>query len=220
MLRRLFSIFDPHTMYGIDFNWGFFFFFFYLFTFRVYVKKRGIFLALKRVRRFVISDLSSTMGKISFVVVFFYRIFILLSVSNFLGLIPYIFPVTRHLSLILSLSFIFWVSLFVVTLAYNFTSLIRHLVPEGTPYALIILMVLIETLRYLIRPLTLSIRLTANMIAGHLLVVLLRTFLCKIRYLGKGFLFLGGVGLTLLERIVIFIQAYVFTVLLSLYFAD
>jgi len=98
--------------------------------------------------------------------------------------------------------------------------MLAHLVPVGTPAALIPFMVLIELVRTVIRPLTLSVRLAANMIAGHLLIVLLRRQ-------GQGatppaiILLMVALGcLVSLEVAVSFIQSYVFRVLRTLYFSE
>merc|ERR1711942_474967 len=120
----------------------------------------------------------------------FIRIFFLIIFSNFIGLLPYVF--TRFRS---------------------------HLVPSGTPPALIPFIVLIERVRNIIRPGTLSIRLAANIVAGHLLLTLLGS---QGPNIGSffAFLFLGLYLLLLLEVGVACIQAYVFTVLSSLYLSE
>jgi len=107
-----------------------------------------------------------------------------------------------------------------VRLFYNFKNFIIHLVPEGRSFLLIPLIVLIESLRRIIRPFTLSIRLGANIIAGHLLMVLVNDF-CKSLPLDKLlFCGAGSLALSLLERVVIIIQAYVFIILISLYYSE
>merc|ERR1711979_34916 len=83
-------------------------------------------------------------------------------------------------------------------------------------YFFSIFLVLIESIRRLIRPLTLMIRIRANITAGHLLIVLVSRFFVKLD-LGSGWLlFMGNIGLRLLESMVIFVQAYVFVILLRL----
>lgn len=94
-----------------------------------------------------------------------------------------------------------------------------HLVPMGTPFALINFMVIIERVSNVIRPITLSVRLAANMIAGHLLIVLLGSAVTiKLWSVCFGVISLGL--LFLLETAVAFIQAYVFIVLVGLYSAE
>lgn len=95
-----------------------------------------------------------------------------------------------------------------------------HLVPLGTPYALMPFIVLIETVRNVIRPLTLSVRLAANIVAGHLLLTLLRSQCSHISMTLISFLILALVLLATLESAVALIQAYVFGVLSTLYVAE
>ena len=89
--------------------------------------------------------------------------------------------------------------------------------PKGTPYVLVPFMVLIEIVRNLMRPLTLSIRLAANMVAGHLLLALVRGPMPSISIVLLGAAFVALVALIVLELGVSFIQAYVFMTLSSLY---
>lgn len=95
-----------------------------------------------------------------------------------------------------------------------------HLIPQGTPSALIPFIVLIETISNLIRPGTLAVRLTANIIAGHLLIVLLSSATPLTPFFLSPILFNAQVALSLLETAVAFIQAYVFSVLVTLYIAE
>jgi len=95
-----------------------------------------------------------------------------------------------------------------------------HTVPQGTPTILINFIVLIEITRNLIRPITLCVRLTANMIAGHLLISLLRSFIIGLTTPYHLLLRLTPIILTTLERAVALIQAYVFATLVTLYAAE
>jgi len=102
----------------------------------------------------------------------------------------------------------------------NINYFLSHLVPTGTPYILIPFIVLIEIVRTVIRPITLSVRLAANMVAGHLLMVLIRGPMALISNV-LIILTLGGLLLLiLLELAVSFIQRYVFSTLLSLYIIE
>lgn len=103
-----------------------------------------------------------------FISVFFFILF-----SNFMGLIPYIFTSTSHLSVTLVLSLPLWLGTMIWSVVFQYNSLLAHLVPTGTPAALMPVMVIIETVRNIIRPATLAIRLAANIVAGHLLLTLL-----------------------------------------------
>jgi len=95
--------------------------------------------------------------------------------------------------------------------------ILSHLVPQGTPNALIIFIVLIELVRNLIRPITLSVRLTANLIAGHLLISLLGGAIIRVTAFTGVFFIVIPLLLTVLELAVACIQAYVFITLITLY---
>lgn len=95
--------------------------------------------------------------------------------------------------------------------------MLAHLVPTGTPAALMPVMVIIETVRNIIRPATLAIRLAANIVAGHLLLTLLGSQGPNLAGAVLIVLFIGLVLLLLLEVAVACIQSYVFTILSSLY---
>lgn len=101
------------------------------------------------------------------------RILYYVILNNFLGLCPYIFTATRHLSVTCMLAIPLWVGHVAFSWINLTNNILAHLVPLRTPYALIPFMVLIELIRNRIRPLTLSVRLAANIIAGHLLLTLL-----------------------------------------------
>src|SRR6267378_2397434 len=94
-------------------------------------------------------------------------------INNFFGLYPYIFTYSRHINFTLTLSIPIWVAAFIFGLINKPNKVISHLIPLGTSYALTPFMVCVETIRNIIRPLTLAIRLATNMIAGHLLLTLL-----------------------------------------------
>jgi len=147
-----------------------------------------------------------------YISIFFFILF-----SNFIGLMPYIFTRTRHLSLTLALSLPVWLGSMLISIIYQYNNLLAHLVPTGTPRFLMPLIVVIETVRNVIRPATLAIRLAANMVAGHLLLTLLGSQGPSLAGVGLAGLFIGLVLLLLLEVAVACIQSYVFTILGSLY---
>jgi len=150
----------------------------------------------------------------------FIRLLIFIFFSNFLGLIPYIFTATSHFSITLSLSLPLWIGRMMISIVYQYNSLLAHLVPRGTPRFLIPVIVIIETVRNIIRPATLAIRLAANIVAGHLLLTLLGSQGPLLSFLPLLILFVGLVLLLLLEVAVACIQSYVFTILSSLYLGE
>ena len=146
--------------------------------------------------------------------------FFFIFVNNFLGLFPYIFARRRHLSFALRIALPLWGGHIVLSWVKQPTFALAHLVPKGTPGALIRFIVLIELVRNVIRPLTLSVRLIANMTAGHLLLCLLRSNV-SISRLSSSILVLSAlVVLAILEIAVSLIQAYVFTLLSTLYLEE
>merc|ERR1711908_162366 len=163
------------------------------------------FIVKKEVLNLVISDLRAGMKNLLFLLIFFVSYFFFLMINNYLGL---------------NIRLIFWVAMFFLNITFNIKNYLSHLAPEETSYALLPLMVVIETLSNLIRPFTLAIRIRANIIAGHLLLVLVRGFLAKVIIIGFPVLYFGTTILILLETIVIAIQAYIFTILISLYFSE
>nr|YP_001054820.1 ATP synthase F0 subunit 6 [Olisthops cyanomelas]BAF46849.1 ATPase subunit 6 [Olisthops cyanomelas] len=139
---------------------------------------------------------------------------------NILGLLPYTFTPTTQLSLNMALAVPLWLATVIIGLRTQPTAALGHLLPEGTPPLLIPILIVIETISLLIRPLALAVRLTANLTAGHLLIQLIATgtlvlfsLMPPVALLTATVLFL----LTLLEVAVALIQAYVFVLLLSLY---
>nr|BBC54760.1 ATPase subunit-6 [Tanakia lanceolata] len=142
---------------------------------------------------------------------------------NMLGLLPYTFTPTTQLSLNMGLAVPLWLATVIIGLRYQPTTALGHLLPEGTPIPLIPVLIIIETISLLIRPLALGVRLTANLTAGHLLIQLIATavfvlmpMMPTVAILTATVLFL----LTLLEVAVAMIQAYVFVLLLSLYLQE
>lgn len=144
------------------------------------------------------------------------NIFLIILLINIRALIPYNFTPTAHLSVNIVISLTIWVSIMLWGWLKSFKDIIIHLTPTSTPISLINFIVLIESTRNIIRPITLSVRLTANMVAGHLLISLLSRFsiISNINILTRiVFIYI----LSILEIIVAIVQAYVITVLLILY---
>merc|ERR1719438_591459 len=104
-----------------------------------------------------------------------------------------------------------------ISIIFQYNNLFAHLVPVGTPRFLIPVIVVIESVRNIIRPLTLSIRLAANIVAGHLLLTLLGSQGANLSFITLIVLFISLYLLLLLEVAVACIQSYVFTILNSLY---
>ena len=149
--------------------------------------------------------------------IIFVGLFRFIVFNNFLGLLPYVFTRTRHLTITLTLALPFWASFILYGWLTRTEFIFSHLVPLGTPDALIPFIVLIETVRNIIRPRTLAVRLAANMIAGHLLLTLLGNTGNSLLLPLLSILIFAQILLLILEAAVAVIQAYVFAVLRTLY---
>nr|YP_001023788.1 ATP synthase F0 subunit 6 [Tigriopus californicus]ABI33103.1 ATP synthase F0 subunit 6 [Tigriopus californicus] len=137
--------------------------------------------------------------------------------SNISGLLPYVFASTAHLSFTLSLALPLWLGQILLSMYRQPLWVLSHFVPEGAPMVLGPFMVLIEIISNIIRPLTLAVRLFANLTAGHILVVLLSSTCGGFStFLGLSMLVL----LFVLELAVCIIQGYVFSTLNILYFSE
>ena len=143
-----------------------------------------------------------------------YGVFWILLRCNFGGMVPAGFRVSRQLSVGLSLGFIWWLWSVFRGLCFNWKEFLAHLLPTSTPLLLCPLMVLIERVRILIRPVTLAVRLVANITMGHLVLSLIGAG----SIIGIGSLAFGAY--VLFEFFVCGLQAYVFTLLVSLYRMD
>lgn len=219
MITNLFSVFDPSTtLFNLSLNWirTFIGFIFIPSIFWIIPSRYNLvwnYIITKLHIEFKILINSNYNGR----TLIFISLFSTILFNNFLGLFPYIFTRSSHMVISLTLALPLWLSFIIYGWLLNSQHIFIHLVPQGTPSLLISFMVCIETIRNIIRPGTLAIRLTANIIAGHLLITLLgNTGSCIINYLVV-LLLIRQILLLILERAVAIIQSYVFTVLRALY---
>jgi len=155
---------------------------------------------------------------IPFIIFIFILTFTSVRRINFIGLTPYTFTPSRRISITLSLALIVWLFIEVGYFVSALGRFLSHLVPAGTPNILIPLIVLIELVRNFIRPITLSVRLAANIVAGHLLIRLINGGSLSLSR--AIFIILGGLILFFLEIAVAFIQGYVFRTLSVIYTSE
>ncbi|PPR79267.1 MAG: ATP synthase subunit a [Alphaproteobacteria bacterium MarineAlpha2_Bin1] len=165
----------------------------------------------------MVRDNASQDGKPYFPFIFTLFIFILF--SNVLGLIPYSFTVTSHIIVTFALAMVVFIGVTIIGLVKHRIKFFTLFVPKGIPLALAPLLIIIELISYLVRPITLSVRLFANMMAGHTLLKVFGGFVVALGFLGIGPLVVT-VALYGLELIVACLQAYVFAVLTCLYLND
>lgn len=143
--------------------------------------------------------------------------------TNLVGLLPYSFTPTTQLSINLGMAIPLWAGTVVLGFRHKTKASLAHFLPQGTPLPLIPILVIIETISLFIQPIALAVRLTANITAGHLLIHLIggaTLALINISITVSFITFIILVLLTVLEFAVALIQAYVFTLLVSLYLHD
>ena len=158
---------------------------------------------------------------------FVFSLFMFILFGNLLGLFPYAFTFTSHIVVTFALAAIVFVVITAVALLIHGKHFFSYFFPEGAPKALAPLIIPIEVISYLSRPVSLAVRLFANMVAGHVMLKVFATFVVLI---GGSAGALGLLGATLplavnvalvgFEILVAFLQAYVFAILTSIYLHD
>ena len=139
---------------------------------------------------------------------------------NMLGMLPYSFTVTSHIIVTLIMAIFIFVAVTIIGFLKHGFGYLKLFVPSGVPIILLPLITVIEIISYLSRPVSLSVRLFANMMAGHTMLKVFGGFVISLGMLG-GWLPLGfSVALTGLEILVAFLQAYVFAILTCIYLND
>nr|QQW47704.1 ATP synthase F0 subunit 6 [Urva javanica] len=143
--------------------------------------------------------------------------------TNLLGLLPHSFTPTTQLSMNLGMAIPLWAGTVIMGFRHKTKSSLAHFLPQGTPLPLIPMLVVIETISLFIQPMALAVRLTANITAGHLLIHLIGGATLVLMNISTSIAFITFIILillTILEFAVALIQAYVFTLLVSLYLHD
>ena len=150
---------------------------------------------------------------------FIFTLFMFILFANFLGLIPYSYTVTSQIIVTFALAAVVFIGVNIVGIVRHGFHFLRLFVPQGVPAPLLLLLVPIELLSHCIKPFTLSIRLFANMLAGHTMLAIFGGFAASIGLLG---IFPLGINVLLvaLEVLVAALQAYVFAILTCLYLSD
>jgi len=150
---------------------------------------------------------------------FIFTLFMFILFSNLLGLVPYSFTVTSHIVVTFALAMVVFIGVTIIAVARHGLKFLTFFVPPGLPIVLAPLLVPIEVISYLARPITLSLRLFANMMAGHTMLKVFGGFVVALGLFGFApFVFI--IAIYALELIVAVLQAYVFTVLTCLYLND
>ena len=175
---------------------------------------------------FIASMISDNIGKegmkyFSFV----FTLFLFILLGNLLGMFPYSFTWTSHIIVTFSIAFFIFLGVTAIAIhKHGIVKFAKFFAPAGVPRPMLILLIPIELISYLSRPISLSVRLFANMMAGHTLLKVIAQFVFT---LGAASFIVGGiiplgflVALTGLEIVIAFLQAYVFAILTCLYIND
>lgn len=150
---------------------------------------------------------------------FIFSLFMFILFGNMLGMIPYSFTYTSHLVVTLGMAMVVFIGTTIIGFVKHGFHFFSFFLPHGTPWYIAPLLIPIEVLSYFTRPVSLSLRLFANMTAGHTMLKVFASFVVTMGLLGVVPL-LAAVALTGLEFLIAFLQAYVFTVLTCIYLND
>jgi F-type H+-transporting ATPase subunit a len=156
---------------------------------------------------------------------FVFALFIFIFVSNMLGMIPGFFTVTSHIIVTAALAAVVFLTVLVVGFAKNGLRFLKLFVPSGVPWYVLWFVALIEIISFLSRPVSHSVRLFANMLAGHITLKVFGGFVVMLLSAGSFAVLapiplLMAIAITALEVLIAFLQAYVFAVLTCMYLND
>jgi len=166
----------------------------------------------------MISDTAGSKAKPYFPFIFSLFMFVLF--CNMLGMLPYSFTVTSHIIVTFALAAVIFVGVTIIGFVNHGVGYLKLFIPSGVPVFLLPLIVIIEIISYLSRPVSLSVRLFANMMAGHTMLKVFGGFVISLGIIGGWLPLSFAVALTGLEILIAFLQAYVFAILTCIYLND
>ena len=166
----------------------------------------------------MISDTAGSKAKPYFA--FIFSIFMFVLFCNMFGMIPYAFTVTSHIIVTFILASFIFIGVTIIGFMKHGLRYLKLFVPSGVPAVLLPLIVVIEIISYLSRPVSLSVRLFANMMAGHTMMKVFGGFVISLGIVGGWLPLSFSVASTGLEILVAFLQAYVFAILTCIYLND
>uniref|UniRef100_UPI0030FED3C8 ATP synthase F0 subunit 6 n=1 Tax=Egeirotrioza xingi TaxID=3132083 RepID=UPI0030FED3C8 len=222
MMTSLFSMFDPTTKFNMQLNWTMMIIVFIIMPYPYWKSLSRSSMVMNIIINVLNKEFNALFKKMILMkgtTLIFISLFLIILINNLTSNYPYTFCCPAQLCFSLSLSIPIWSSIIVFYWLSLTKSMLSHLVPAGTPYILMPLMVIIEMISNLIRPLALAVRLTANLIAGHLLMALLGNMMNFNQKLWLLILILQAMFL-FFEIMVAMIQSYVFSVLMTLYSSE
>ncbi|MGI9420256.1 MAG: F0F1 ATP synthase subunit A [Geminicoccaceae bacterium] len=151
---------------------------------------------------------------------FIFSLFMFVLFCNMLGMVPYSFTVTSHIIVTFALAAFVFLGVTLIGFIKHGIGFLKFFVPSGVPVVMLPLLVVIEVISYLTRPVSLSVRLFANMMAGHTMLKVFASFVVGLGILGGWAPLAFMVAFTGLEILVAFLQAYVFAILTCIYLND
>nr|YP_009654749.1 ATP synthase F0 subunit 6 [Caystrus obscurus]QCI09304.1 ATP synthase F0 subunit 6 [Caystrus obscurus] len=220
MMTNLFSTFDPATSSTYSMNWLSTFMLFFIMPYPFWNLPSRMIVLINMITEKLHNEFKMLLNKSEGMTLITISLFMFILINNFMGLLPYVFTSSSHLTFSLTMALPLWMSMMIFGWFNNTKSMFAHLVPLGTPNMLMPFMVMIETISNIIRPGSLAVRLTANMIAGHLLMSLLGNKSLNISNMMLPIIIIIQMGLMMFEAAVAIIQAYVFSVLSTLYTSE
>ena len=166
----------------------------------------------------MISDTAGSKAKPYFPFIFSLFMFVLF--CNMLGMLPYSFTVTSHIIVTFALAAVIFVGVTIIGFVNHGVGYLKLFIPSGVPVVLLPIIVIIEIISYLARPVSLSVRLFANMMAGHTMLKVFGGFVISLGIIGGWLPLSFTVALIGLEVLIAFLQAYVFAILTCIYLND
>lgn len=188
-------------------------FFIYLFNVKFYTYPRFLNIFIKKINLFV----KNTYNIIKYYLNLFNYLFIILLFINIFGNFPFIIVPSNFYSFTITIRIILWLRLIIVSFIRIYDEIIRHLIPYGRPVGLIILLPLIEIISQILRPITLRVRISTNLAAGHIIIFIFSYFINLINNFISPFILGVILLLQILELGIRILQAYIFVTLIILY---
>nr|YP_002970611.1 ATP synthase F0 subunit 6 [Laccotrephes robustus]ACJ69525.1 ATP synthase F0 subunit 6 [Laccotrephes robustus] len=220
MMTNLFSTFDPATSMHTSMNWMSTLIGLMMMPYMYWMLPNRYSMMIKMLTMTLHKEFKTLIGKEKGLTLMMISLFLFILFNNMMGLLPYIFTSSSHMTFTMTMALPMWMSLMLFGWINKTQSMFAHLIPTGTPPILMPFMVCIETISNLIRPGALAVRLTANMIAGHLLMSLLGNSVTSMSTIMIMMMIMIQMMLMLFETAVALIQAYVFSILSTLYTSE
>nr|QMP96776.1 ATP synthase F0 subunit 6 [Eratyrus mucronatus] len=220
MMTNLFSSFDPVTSMNLSLNWMSTFLGIIIIPPTFWMIPSRYSSLIKMIHLKLYTEFKTLLGPSSSSSIIFISLFTFILFNNIMGLIPYVYTSSSHIIFTLSLALPMWLSIMIFGWFNHTQHMLAHLVPESSPAILMPILVCIETISNMIRPGSLAVRLTANMIAGHTLLCLLGNSATSATSQMIPIFLVLNIVLLLFETAVSFIQAYVFSILSTLYTSE